>query len=106
MSKIAITGNTYQVRDRLKAIGARWDATRKAWMVDSDQAEQARSIVAAAGRAKRKPHTGECHECGAPSKGYYRCYECSIEYRDGGSRAHGGMSYYDRNGNFVLGEDD
>lgn len=26
-----ITGNTYPVRDRIRAIGAKWDATRQAW---------------------------------------------------------------------------
>lgn len=26
-----ITGDTYPVRDRIRAIGAKWDATRKAW---------------------------------------------------------------------------
>lgn len=31
-----------------------------------------------------------------------RCSDC----RDGGSHAHGGRSYYDRHGNFVLGDDD
>ena len=55
---------------------------------------------AAAGR-------GKC-ACGDPLNewevrhGVRRCAEC----RDGGSRARGGMSYRDRNGNFVLGEDD
>jgi hypothetical protein len=34
--------------------------------------------------------------------GVRRCADC----RDGGSRAHGGQSYYDRSGNFVLGDDD
>lgn len=49
-----------------------------------------------------------CTNCGDPldayaiRKGYRRCLECV----DGGSRAHGGMSYTDRNGNFVLGDDD
>lgn len=49
-----------------------------------------------------------CCNCGDPldayaiRKGYRRCLECV----DGGSKAHGGMSYRDRNGNFVLGDDD
>jgi hypothetical protein len=48
-----------------------------------------------------------CADCGGPVRGSYRyCYECGMEHRDGGSRAAGGQSYYDRNGNFVLGDDD
>ena len=30
---ILAVGNTYQVKDQLKALGARWNAERKAWMV-------------------------------------------------------------------------
>lgn len=46
---------------------------------------------------------GVCVSCGEQcNPKYRRCLECV----DGGSRAHGGMSYYDRNGNFVLGDDD
>lgn len=50
---------------------------------------------------------GKCSECGTPCNPKYRyCYSCGLEHRDGGSMAHGGMSYYDRHGNFVLGDDD
>ena len=51
---------------------------------------------------------GKCCNCGGPlnqwerSHGVRRCIEC----RDGGGNARGGQSYYDRNGNFVLGDDD
>lgn len=49
----------------------------------------------------------KCADCGGPVRGTYRyCYECGLEHRDGGSQAHGGQSYYDRNGRFVLGDDD
>lgn len=44
-----IKGNTYPVKDELKALGARWDAEQKAWAVPSDRAEEARAIVAGAG---------------------------------------------------------
>jgi hypothetical protein len=105
-----ITGNTFPVKDQLKALGARWNPDAKGWMVSDDKADVARKLVAGASTAPRqatgKPHFHKCHECGAPSRGYYRCYECSLEYRDGGSRANGGMSYYDKNGRFVLGDDD
>ena len=107
---VAVTGNTYPVKDHLKALGARWDPDQKAWMIDAAKADQARQLVAATGTQKRtstsKPHFSRCHECGIPSNGYYRCYDCALEYRDGGSRHNGGMSYYDRNGRFVLGDDD
>lgn len=49
---VAITGNTYPVKEQLKAIGARWNGDLKAWMVTPDRAEQAKAIVAGAGPKK------------------------------------------------------
>lgn len=45
---VAITGNTYPVKDQIKALGGRWDADRKCWMVSADKANAARSLVAGA----------------------------------------------------------
>ena len=42
---VAITGNTYPVKDALKAIGARWNGDRKCWMIAPDKADKARQIV-------------------------------------------------------------
>ncbi len=47
-SLVAITGNTYPVKDRLKALGARWNPDAKAWMVSPAKADAARKIVAGA----------------------------------------------------------
>jgi hypothetical protein len=50
----AITGNTYPVRQELKALGGTWDAARKAWMVPDDKAAYARTLVnSPAARPKR-----------------------------------------------------
>ncbi len=49
---VAITGNTYPVKEQLKALGARWNGDAKAWMVAPDVAEQAKAIVAGAGAKK------------------------------------------------------
>lgn len=53
---VAITGNTYPVREQLKALGARWNAADKAWMVTPDKADAARRIVGGAG--PKKPYAG------------------------------------------------
>lgn len=45
---IAIDGNTYPVRDQLRAMGGSWDAGRKAWMVPASKADAARALVATA----------------------------------------------------------
>lgn len=46
MKNVAITGNTYPVKDQLRRLGARWNADGKAWMIREDLADQARAIVA------------------------------------------------------------
>lgn len=52
-SLVAVTGNTYPVKDQLKALGARWNPDAKAWMVAPDKADAARAIVA--GRSSATP---------------------------------------------------
>ncbi len=46
MNSVAITGNTYPVKDAIKALGGRWDAAAKAWLVPTDKAAAARNLVA------------------------------------------------------------
>lgn len=83
--------NTYAVKDRLKAIGCRWNAEQKAWMArDEAMWRQAMAIAEEAGPAPE------------PKAKAYR----SRRPRDGDPDYMGGRSYYDRNGNFVLGDDD
>lgn len=45
---VAVDGNTYPVRDRLRELGGRWNAASKVWMVPASQTEAARAAVAAA----------------------------------------------------------
>ncbi|PTY04546.1 hypothetical protein DB347_17685 [Opitutaceae bacterium EW11] len=41
-----ITGNTYPIRDQLKACGCRWDATKKYWYATSEEcAKKAQAFV-------------------------------------------------------------
>lgn len=42
---VLIRGNTFPVKDQLKALGGRWDAAERAWLVPSENERQARSIV-------------------------------------------------------------
>jgi hypothetical protein len=76
---ISISGNTYAVRTQLAALGGKWNAATKQWMVPADRAAEARKLVAGAAKTSN---------------------------RNGGLRYKDGMSYYDRNGCFVLGDDD
>lgn len=52
--KTPITGNTYPVKDELRAMGGTWDKKRQAWMVPLDMKEEAEALVAGAGRKVRR----------------------------------------------------
>jgi hypothetical protein len=81
----AITGNTYPVKDRLKALGGRWDPDQKAWIVPDEKAEEARKLVASA-PVQAKPNgyrtnrRYECDECGEYVYPGSRCWETGLEH--------------------------
>lgn len=79
MATVLITGNTYPVRERLKALGAKWDPTAKGWRVDESRADEARLIVDAAGPAKSAARSGRpryWRPCGYPGCSPRYCDEC------------------------------
>lgn len=91
MARLEITGNTYPVRDALKALGGRWDADRKVWTVPAERADEARQLVAtgapsaSGGRSSYRP--SRCKRCGQQPdrRGWPRIYRsgiCSDCYRD------------------------
>lgn len=85
LNLVKITGNTYPVKEALKALGARWNGDDKCWMVAPEKSEQAKTIVAGAGPKKAfggyvRRSTGYgrrcyCEECGEPYKRGNRCWE-------------------------------
>ena len=42
---ILVTGNTFPVKEALKALGGRWDAVNKGWNVPANNATKARELV-------------------------------------------------------------
>lgn len=134
-SRIYFGGDTYAAKEQIKAIGGHWDADRRAWWVGKGKLADAERLCKSAPEPKPRIE-GRCSDCGKECKAPYtlcwdckgkrdqragkcaKCHESMTEWerrhgmrlcadcRDGGSRAHGGASYYDRNGVFVLGDDD
>jgi hypothetical protein len=49
-----ITGNTFPVKDQLRALGGKWDAARRGWSVPDDKADEARKLVASAPVEKKQ----------------------------------------------------
>lgn len=43
-----ITGNTYPVKEQIKALGGTWNKFQKGWMVPDENADEARQLVAGA----------------------------------------------------------
>lgn len=133
--QVAITGNTYPVKDALKALGAKWDADQKCWTITDKKADEARKIVANAPAAAPRVE-GTCSDCKKACKAPYTlCWECKSrrdaragkcvkcgghldnwernhgvkrcgDCREGGGNYMGGASYRDSRGRFVLGDDD
>ena len=56
---VLITGNTYPVKEQIKALGGTWNAAAKGWIVPHDKAEQVRALVdsAPAGYVQRQTLT-------------------------------------------------
>jgi hypothetical protein len=54
-----ITGNTYPVKDQIKALGGRWNSYRKGWEVPMDKADEARSLVDSAPSARRSRYVSD-----------------------------------------------
>lgn len=79
-----ITGNTYPVKEQLKALGGRWNPVAKGWDVPDDKADAANKIVAGAGAKKvfagnsngyRPGRRCYCSECGEPYRKGQHCWE-------------------------------
>lgn len=80
-----IHGNTYAVREQIKALGGKWNPAAKCWMVPDDQANAARALVSGTRAAPTKT-TLRCKCCGTTgTRGAYpfstlpgsgRCDDC------------------------------
>lgn len=78
---VAIMGNTYPVKDQIKALGGRWNPDQKVWMVPEDKAEAARALVVAApeSQGNRRPYIpSKCKECGRRGDRYNKIYRNGI----------------------------
>ena len=62
-----ITGNTYPVKQQLKALGGTWNSAAQGWDVPDSQAESARAIVLAAGPSTYRPKAHRAARRHSPS---------------------------------------
>jgi len=86
---VEVAGNTYPVRDKLRALGGKWDPGKKVWTVPEDKAEEARTLVASPPPTEQRAYRpSRCKLCGARpnQRGWPRIYRngvCSDCYADG-----------------------
>ena len=86
---VLITGNTFPVKDSLRAMGGKWNATAKGWEVPVEQEAAARSLVSGAANKPSAPKAPfvyhSCRVCGLKASRYVRIYrsgECSGCYEE------------------------
>jgi hypothetical protein len=73
---VEITGNTYGVRDQLKALGCKWSAARKCWLAPPAVAAQAQALVPASKGRGRAPRV--CKGCGCRINYGLYCGKCEF----------------------------
>lgn len=78
---VLITGNTFPVKDQIKALGGKWDAYAKGWLVPADKADEARALVGGAPAPAPRPsygggYRGGYANCGNIAPGGRRCPQC------------------------------
>lgn len=52
-----ITGNTYPVKEQIKALGGKWNRIANGWNVPDDKADEARELVESAGESTYTPRS-------------------------------------------------
>jgi hypothetical protein len=80
LGKTKIVGNTFKVKDQLRAMGGVWSASDKAWYVPNDKAEEAQKLAGSGpvqARSRYTPRT--CKDCGCKINYGVYCGKC--EYR-------------------------
>lgn len=67
-----ITGNTYPVKEKIKALGGTWNKGAQGWNVPDSAAEQARALVASAPVSDHPRATGRKYGRGRNYGNYTR----------------------------------
>jgi hypothetical protein len=88
MEQVLITGNTYPVKEEIKALGGKWDKEQKGWLVPADKVEEAKKLVTEAPAKPKEKQSfvhNRCRVCGRQADRYTRIYrsgECRNCYEE------------------------
>ena len=81
-----IIGNTYPVKEQLKALGGRWNSVAGGWDVPDEKEEEAKKLVASAPVSSRGNYGGGgrrrfcCQDCGDTVYSGTRCWETGLTH--------------------------
>ncbi len=82
-----VTGNTYPVKDQLKALGGRWNAAAKGWDMPAEKVGEARKLIeSVVAKPKTPKHARathrryECDECGDYVDPGTQCWETGLTH--------------------------
>jgi len=95
-----ITGNTFPVKEQIKALGGKWNPTAKGWNVPDDKAEEAQALVANAPKSKTRSDNFANAVAAATSNG--RIDVRQLRDSLGAGRARRGRRCYDCKGTGYL----
>lgn len=75
-STTLIVGNTYPVRNELKALGGKWDRIWRGWRVPSSVAAEAQRLVDGLGTPPSRTDDDDWEPCGYPGCRADFCDDC------------------------------
>lgn len=87
-ARVYVLGQTYPIRDAIRAAGGHWDAERKAWWIGTAKRAELEAAIASAKPATADTYRpSQCKQCGRrpDRRGWPRIYRsgiCSDCYRD------------------------
>lgn len=89
MKTVLITGNTFPVKEQLKALGGKWNKDAKGWEVPAEKEAEAKALVTNAPvqpkQKSNRPRYSKCQVCGVQASRYVRIYgsgECRDCYEE------------------------
>ncbi len=75
-----ITGNTFPVKDKLRAMGGTWNPRLKGWEVPEDKADAALALVNGSSTPSMGRKSKNCKTCGCKINYGVYCGKCEYSY--------------------------
>src|SRR3990167_1088102 len=78
-ARVYVRGNTFAIRDAIKAAGGHWDGEQKAWWVGATKRVELEAAIASAKPAAQSSYRpSRCKQCGAAADRYRKIYRTGV----------------------------